>query len=64
MLNKSYMVTLGINRQVRYQLKDDSDGTFRIDTESGILQLVKPVDREAKPKHAITITAYDQVNKV
>ncbi|KAK3099997.1 hypothetical protein FSP39_013258 [Pinctada imbricata] len=51
---------LGINRQVKYKLKNDSDGTFSIDEESGILKLEKAVDREFKPKHTLVLTAYDQ----
>ncbi|XP_061184166.1 protocadherin Fat 1-like isoform X2 [Saccostrea echinata] len=50
---------LGINRQVRYGMTDGEE-TFSIDSQSGIIQLIKPVDREQISLYKLNIFAYDQ----
>ena len=37
------------------------DETFSIDSDSGIIKLMKPVDREAIAQYLVNIYAYDQV---
>lgn len=49
----------GINRQVRYGMTGDE--TFSIDQDSGIIKLMKPVDREEIPHYILNVYAYDQV---
>ena len=49
----------GINRQVKYGMSRDE--TFSIDSDSGIIKLMKPVDREAIAQYLVNIYAYDQV---
>ena len=54
------IVTSGINRRVRYAMRE-SDGYFTIDSESGLISLDKQLDREHTAKFNLTIYAYDQV---
>lgn len=37
------------------------DETFSIDPDSGIIKLMKPVDREEIPQYTLNVYAYDQV---
>lgn len=52
---------VGINRQVKYGLKDDANGHFTLDEESGVITLVKSLDREIKDMHMLMVEAYDMV---
>ncbi|XP_033742919.1 LOW QUALITY PROTEIN: protocadherin Fat 1-like [Pecten maximus] len=51
---------LGINRQVKYRLTDDGNGTFAVDSETGILMLKARVDREMVPSYRLVLQASDQ----
>ncbi|XP_069130299.1 protocadherin Fat 1-like isoform X2 [Argopecten irradians] len=51
---------LGINRQVKYRLTDDANGTFAVDSETGILMLKKRVDREMIPSYRLVLEGSDQ----
>lgn len=54
---------VGPNAAVRYRLKTDPLGNYRlftIDGDSGILSLKMPLDREKQKIHEIRIEAYDQ----
>ncbi|XP_064610099.1 protocadherin Fat 1-like isoform X2 [Liolophura sinensis] len=52
---------LGINRKVKYRLKDRSD-TFSLDEVNGIISLIRCVDREITPQYSLAVEAYDQGN--
>ncbi|XP_014600494.1 PREDICTED: fat-like cadherin-related tumor suppressor homolog isoform X3 [Polistes canadensis] len=51
---------IGINRKIRYEFIDSADGHFLIATDSGIVTLAKPLDRETKAMYNVTIKALDQ----
>ncbi|XP_026296983.1 fat-like cadherin-related tumor suppressor homolog isoform X4 [Apis mellifera] len=51
---------IGINRKIRYEFIDSADGHFLIATDSGIVTLGKPLDRETKAMYNVTIQALDQ----
>ncbi|TRY88064.1 hypothetical protein DNTS_000043 [Danionella cerebrum] len=50
---------LGQNGVIRYSIMADTDH-FAIDTETGIVTVKKPLDREAKPSFVLKIAAHDQ----
>lgn len=50
----------GINRKVKYRLKERSD-TFSLDEVNGIISLIQSVDREITPQYSLAVEAYDQV---
>ncbi|CAH1776950.1 unnamed protein product [Owenia fusiformis] len=49
---------LGINRKVRFSL--EKQDYFEIDSQSGIIRLVKPLDRETQAEYNLTLKAFDQ----
>ncbi|XP_070553228.1 protocadherin Fat 1-like isoform X2 [Ptychodera flava] len=49
----------GMNRQVKYSFVDSADGTFAIDKDSGIISLIRELDREARDSYNLTIRATD-----
>ncbi|XP_011297771.1 fat-like cadherin-related tumor suppressor homolog isoform X1 [Fopius arisanus] len=51
---------IGINRKVRYEFVDSADGHFIITSDSGIVTLAKPLDRETKEMYNLTVKAVDQ----
>ncbi|XP_051157574.1 fat-like cadherin-related tumor suppressor homolog [Leptopilina boulardi] len=51
---------IGINRKIRYEFIDSANNHFRIATDSGIITLAKPLDRETKAMYNVTIQAMDQ----
>lgn len=51
---------LGINRRVLYSLVDPADDHFTVESESGVIYLMKPLDRETKQDHLLTLKATDQ----
>lgn len=59
-MNFSFFV--GVNQQVVFSLKDDDEGTFKINSRTGLIQLAKLLDRETKASHKITVIATDQVS--
>nr|CAD7259200.1 unnamed protein product [Timema shepardi] len=53
---------IGLNGAVRYRLKQDLMGnwrTFSVDSESGIILLKQPLDREKQKIYEIRVEAYD-----
>ncbi len=50
---------LGENRRVTYVLMASAGGTFRIDETSGVVTLVKPLDREERAMYNLTVRAMD-----
>ncbi|ESO94055.1 hypothetical protein LOTGIDRAFT_104487 [Lottia gigantea] len=48
---------LGINKKIVYGIMGDSKSTFSIDSNSGIISLISPLDREITSQHIITVTA-------
>ncbi|CRK90602.1 CLUMA_CG004304, isoform A [Clunio marinus] len=50
----------GINRKIRYSFIDSYKDHFKIDFESGIVTLNKPLDREQKALYNLTLKASDQ----
>lgn len=44
-----------------FSLKYNPGGVFKIDSQSGLLQLAKALDREITPSYTITIQAADKV---
>lgn len=51
---------IGINRKVKYEFIDSADGHFVIASDSGIVTLAKPLDRETKAMYNVTVQALDQ----
>lgn len=54
---------VGLNAAVRYRLKADPVGNFRmfeIEPDTGVLRLKMPLDRERHKLHEIRVEAYDQ----
>ena len=43
----------------RYSLRDDADGTFRIDPETGRITALRPLDREAIATYHLVAIATD-----
>lgn len=50
----------GINRKIRYSFVDSHREHFKIEPESGIVTLLKPLDREQKALYNLTLRASDQ----
>ncbi|XP_069056290.1 protocadherin Fat 1 isoform X2 [Pleurodeles waltl] len=50
---------LGTNGEVRYSIHTDTS-IFEIDSITGIVKVVRPLDREAEPVHYLRIEARDQ----
>ncbi|XP_058145854.1 LOW QUALITY PROTEIN: protocadherin Fat 1 [Dasypus novemcinctus] len=53
---------LGPSGRVSYALRTDTD-RFSIDGTSGVVRIVRPLDREAQPVHHLTIEARDQAEE-
>jgi protocadherin Fat 1/2/3 len=49
----------GINRKIRYSFVDSHKEHFRIEPESGIVTLMKPLDREQQAHYNLTLRATD-----
>jgi protocadherin Fat 1/2/3 len=49
----------GINRKIRYSFIDSYKDHFKIEAESGIVTLLKPLDREQKALYNLTLRASD-----
>ncbi|NXF03125.1 PCD23 protein, partial [Smithornis capensis] len=53
---------LGANGEVRYVInrrQSDSDGYFAVEERSGVLRLLRPLDREARAVHRLVVEARD-----
>lgn len=50
----------GVNRKIRYSFVDSHKEHFKIEPESGIVTLLKPLDREQKALYNLTLRATDQ----
>ncbi|KAK6637236.1 hypothetical protein RUM44_007650 [Polyplax serrata] len=51
---------IGINRKIKYSFIDSADNHFKIEPDSGIVTLLKPLDREQKATYNLSVKAYDQ----
>lgn len=51
---------IGINRKIRYEFLDNANDQFNIASDSGIITLTKPLDRETKAMYNVSIQATDQ----
>lgn len=50
----------GINKQVKFRLKNPDDNFLKIDMNNGIISLTKTLDREIKESYNVTVVAYDK----
>ena len=53
---------IGAGRKVQYSLRDVDEQVFTIDPPSGIITLLKPLDRELQSTYNLTVVATDQVH--
>ncbi|KAL3276606.1 hypothetical protein HHI36_011978 [Cryptolaemus montrouzieri] len=51
---------IGINRKIRYAFIDSFNNHFKMESDSGIVTLAKPLDRELRAMYNLTIQAVDQ----
>lgn len=51
---------IGINRKIKYSFIDSANDHFKIEPDSGIVILQKPLDREQKAMYNLTVEATDQ----
>ncbi|XP_074651233.1 protocadherin Fat 1-like [Tubulanus polymorphus] len=51
---------IGINRKVKYSITGKDSQHFAIDSQSGIVSVLRQLDREQQPKYNLTLLAYDQ----
>uniref|UniRef100_A0A6P7FFE6 Fat-like cadherin-related tumor suppressor homolog isoform X1 n=1 Tax=Diabrotica virgifera virgifera TaxID=50390 RepID=A0A6P7FFE6_DIAVI len=51
---------VGMNRKVKYSFLDSFHDHFRVEPDSGIVTLSKPLDREIKAMYNLTVQATDQ----
>ncbi|XP_075923658.1 protocadherin Fat 1-like isoform X2 [Petromyzon marinus] len=49
----------GLNRKVQYSLEEPGDPYFKMDADTGMLSLARPLDRELRPSHHVTVVARD-----
>ena len=50
---------LGLNRKLSYSLLGDARGTFSIETETGMISLEKPLNRETHASYSLTVKVED-----
>ena len=50
---------IGINRKISYSLVDSAGGYFEIQSNTGIIQLMKTLDRESVDSYRLTVEAID-----
>ncbi|XP_045469521.1 fat-like cadherin-related tumor suppressor homolog isoform X5 [Harmonia axyridis] len=51
---------IGINRKIRYAFIDSFNNHFKMESDSGIVTLAKPLDRELRAMYNLTVQAVDQ----
>lgn len=51
---------IGINRKIKYSFIDSFNDHFLMASESGIVTLAKPLDREIRAMYNLTVQAVDQ----
>lgn len=51
---------IGINRKIRYAFIDSFNHHFKMESDSGIVTLAKPLDRELRAMYNLTVQAVDQ----
>ncbi|GLH14886.1 Fat-like cadherin-related tumor suppressor homolog [Gryllus bimaculatus] len=51
---------IGINRKIKYSFVDSANGHFKIASDSGIVTLAKPLDRETRAMYNLSVQAIDQ----
>lgn len=54
------MYLAGINRKIKYSFVDSANNHFKIQPDSGIVTLSKPLDREQKATYNLSVKAFDQ----
>lgn len=57
-----FSILSGLNRKIRYTLIDSAKGFFNIAPESGLITLMKRLDRETQDLYNLTVKASDQGN--
>ncbi|XP_068083906.1 fat-like cadherin-related tumor suppressor homolog [Anabrus simplex] len=50
---------IGVNRKIKYSFVDSANGHFRIASDSGIITLAKPLDRETRAMYNLSVQATD-----
>nr|CAD7199208.1 unnamed protein product [Timema douglasi] len=50
----------GVNRRIKYSLAYSADGQFNITADSGIVTLVKPLDRDTRAVYNLSVQALDR----
>lgn len=58
------MVLTGDDRHIVFSLKSNPDNTFRIDNQTGLLQLAKTLDRETTASYTVVVQATDKVGVI
>lgn len=53
---------IGVNRKIKYSFIDSNKDHFKIVSDSGIMTLNKPLDRESKSMYNVSVQATDQGN--
>lgn len=53
-------IDVGINRKIKYSFVDSFNNHFKIASDSGIITLAKPLDREIRAMYNLTVKAVDQ----
>lgn len=53
------VIVSGLNRKIKYSLKDSAENHFIISPDSGIVTLAKKLDRETCEMYNITVKAVD-----
>lgn len=56
-----YVIIAGNDRKIEFSLSDSAGGVFKIHEKSGLIQLVKKLDREQTDAYTITVQAADKV---
>ncbi|KAK3592814.1 hypothetical protein CHS0354_019041 [Potamilus streckersoni] len=50
----------GRNSRIDYKLEGETDGNFKLNDSTGILEMVRPLDRESRAEYKFTIMAIDE----
>lgn len=53
-------IDVGVNRKIKYSFVDSHNDHFKVSSDSGIVTLMKPLDREQKASYNVTLKATDQ----
>lgn len=58
--NEKKIFFSGINRKIKYLFEDSANDHFKVESDSGIVTLLKPLDREEKATYNLSVKAIDQ----